>query len=223
MDRQSAILVDGDNISAAYADPILRLCAHPDQATVIRVYGDASKPSGWLNAHDFRFIHSGMGKNATDILMAIDAIELAHSGRFSAFVLVSSDGDFTHLAVRLREAGIHVTGAGEAKAPEAFRAACTRFELLVRTASPEIKPIATSGGPTEMDRNIRSIISANSKNGEGMRITDLNPIMRVKFDTKISEKPEGNWRNYLTARPGLYDLDPKGPDAKVRFKPPGFS
>ncbi len=56
-----------------------------------------------------------------------------------------------------------------------------------------------------------------------MRITDLNPIMRAKHGTLISEMPEKSWRAYLTKRNALYEIDPKGPDAKVRLKPAGFS
>ena len=67
------------------------------------------------------------GKNASDIGLVIDAMDILHSGRFDGFVLVSSDSDFTALANRVREQGIDVIGVGEAKAPESLRNACNRF------------------------------------------------------------------------------------------------
>jgi len=67
------------------------------------------------------------GKNASDITLVIDAMDLLHSGRFDGFCLVSSDGDFTRLASRIREQGVDVFGFGEQKTPESFRQACRRF------------------------------------------------------------------------------------------------
>ena len=67
------------------------------------------------------------GKNASDITLVIDAMDLLHSGRFDGFCLVSSDGDFTRLAARIREQGVDVFGFGEQKTPESFRQACRRF------------------------------------------------------------------------------------------------
>jgi hypothetical protein len=67
------------------------------------------------------------GKNASDIALVIDAMDLLHSGRFDGFCLVSSDSDFTRLASRLREQGADVYGFGAQKTPESFRQACRRY------------------------------------------------------------------------------------------------
>lgn len=88
------------------------------------------------------------GKNASDITLVIDAMDLLHSGRFDGFCLVSSDSDFTRLAARIREQGVDVFGFGEQKTPESFRQACRRFvytENLLPTApanEPEAAPSA---------------------------------------------------------------------------------
>src|SRR5690606_31517620 len=79
------------------------------------------------------------GKNASDITLVIDAMDLLHSGRFEGFCLVSSDSDFTRLAARIREQGVDVFGFGEQKTPQSFRQACRRFvytENLLPSASP---------------------------------------------------------------------------------------
>ncbi len=81
------------------------------------------------------------GKNASDIALVIDAMDLLHTGRFDGFCLVSSDSDFTGLASRIREQGIDVYGFGEQKTPESFRQACRRFiyteNLLPEAPAPD--------------------------------------------------------------------------------------
>jgi NYN domain/OST-HTH/LOTUS domain len=67
------------------------------------------------------------GKNATDSTLIIDAMDLLYTRKFDGFCLITSDSDFTGLAMRLREEGLTVLGFGEKKTPEAFRNACHKF------------------------------------------------------------------------------------------------
>jgi hypothetical protein len=90
------------------------------------------------------------GKNASDITLVIDAMDLLHSGRFDGFCLVSSDSDFTRLAARIREQGVDVFGFGEQKTPESFRQACRRFiytENLTVTALPDSQDTTSAAKP----------------------------------------------------------------------------
>lgn len=235
MPHPTAILVDGDNLSARHAAAILEIGRSQGDATIIRTYLDARTATEWHGANGYRLVHAGCGKNATDILMAIEAMDLAHLHGIRSFVIASSDGDFTHLTLRLRELGAQVTGVGEAKAPKAFRASCSAFVELA-SGKPAVqgctKPAAQNGprlvstgvpGVSELDRQIRAMIAQHSTKGEGMRIADLAPKMHVAHGIRISTLPEKTWRSYLLARPGLFDLDPRGPDAKVRFRPGGFA
>ena len=105
------------------------------EASVRRIYGDfsSSRLKSWtevLQKHAIdpyqQFAYTS-GKNASDIALVIDAMDLLHSGRFDGFCLVSSDSDFTRLASRLREEGADVYGFGAQKTPESFRQACRRF------------------------------------------------------------------------------------------------
>jgi NYN domain len=105
------------------------------EASVRRIYGDFSGSqlrswAGILQKHAIdpyqQFAYT-KGKNAADIALVIDAMDLLHSGRFDGFCLVSSDSDFTRLASRLREEGADVYGFGAQKTPESFRQACRRF------------------------------------------------------------------------------------------------
>lgn len=130
-----AVLIDADNTSSKIADGLFEEIARLGEASVRRIYGDFSHPRsrGWtdiLAKHAIipqqQFAYT-TGKNASDITLVIDAMDLLHSGRFDGFCLVSSDSDFTRLAARIREQGIDVFGFGEQKTPESFRQACRRF------------------------------------------------------------------------------------------------
>ncbi|MDF0580304.1 NYN domain-containing protein [Bradyrhizobium yuanmingense] len=130
-----AVLIDADNTSAKIADGLFEEIAKIGEASVRRIYGDFSnaRSKGWadiLAKHAIipqqQFAYT-TGKNASDITLVIDAMDLLHSGRFDGFCLVSSDSDFTRLAARIREQGIDVFGFGEQKTPESFRQACRRF------------------------------------------------------------------------------------------------
>lgn len=130
-----AVLIDADNASAKIADGLFEEIAKIGEASVRRIYGDFSsaQSKGWadvLAKHAIipqqQFANT-TGKNASDITLVIDAMDLLHSGRFDGFCLVSSDSDFTRLAARIREHGVDVFGFGEQKTPESFRQACRRF------------------------------------------------------------------------------------------------
>ena len=130
-----AVLIDADNTSARYADAIFEEIVKLGEANVRRVYGDfaGTQLAGWDGAiqslailqHQQR--SNTAGKNAADIALVIDAMDLMHKGKLDGFCLVSSDSDFTRLAQRLREDGLVVYGFGERKTPVAFRNACNRF------------------------------------------------------------------------------------------------
>ncbi|QKV17972.1 NYN domain-containing protein [Oricola thermophila] len=142
-----AVLIDADNTSPKIANGLFEEIAKIGEASVRRIYGDFSSPrmKGWneiLLSHAIvpqqQFAYT-TGKNASDITLVIDAMDLMHSGRFDGFCLVSSDSDFTRLASRIREQGLDVYGFGEKKTPESFRQACRRFiyteNLLPETVS----------------------------------------------------------------------------------------
>jgi len=143
-----AVLIDADNTSARIADGLFEEIAKIGEASVRRIYGDFSsqRMKGWndiLLSHAIvpqqQFAYT-TGKNASDITLVIDAMDLLHSGRFDGFCLVSSDSDFTRLASRIREQGVDVYGFGEKKTPESFRQACRRF-IYTENLIPE--PVST--------------------------------------------------------------------------------
>ena len=131
---------------AKHAAGIFEEIATLGDAGLRRIYGDFSNgsPQGWdarslaeyaIVPHQ-QFAHTSR-KNSSDIALVIDAMDILHADRFSGFVLVSSDSDFTRLASRIREQGLDVFGIGERKAPQAFVAACKRFIYIENIEKPE--------------------------------------------------------------------------------------
>ena len=232
-----AVFVDGENIAADHAAEIDRLSRELGDAVIRRVYGNVQRIVKWDTAPGYRVIHSGSGKNATDMLIAIDVMELVQTEAFDTIVIASSDRDFTHLALRLRERLLRVVGAGGAQAPDGFRLACSQFKTLgvgvvkerveavgmpVAVAVPQVaKPVAAK--VTDLDGKVRSLISANSTKGRGMPLKALANCMKEIHGMTTASLPSKTWRDYITSKPNLYDIDPKGNDACVRYKPAGFA
>jgi len=130
-----AVLIDADNAQAAVIEGLLAEIARFGEATVRRIYGDFTAPtsSSWkkvLQRYAIKPVQQfayTTGKNATDSTLIIDAMDLLYTRKFDGFCLITSDSDFTGLAMRLREEGLMVLGFGEKKTPEAFRNACHKF------------------------------------------------------------------------------------------------
>jgi len=130
-----ALLIDADNASPAAIDPVLTILAELGTVGVRRVYGNWAKQGliGWRDAtvkfgiEPYQQFDVTKGKNATDMKMTIDAMDLLFRGRVGGFGIMSSDSDFMPLAMRLRQDGVPVYGFGEKKTPQSFQNACTRF------------------------------------------------------------------------------------------------
>jgi hypothetical protein len=147
-----AVLIDADNAQAAVIEGLLSEIARYGEATVRRIYGDFTAPTSaaWKKVLQKNAIKPVQqfayttGKNATDSTLIIDAMDLVYTRKFDGFCLVTSDSDFTGLAMRIREEGLTVLGFGEKKTPEAFRNACHKF-VFTEILRPSNKPEAISG------------------------------------------------------------------------------
>lgn len=232
-----AVLIDADNASARIADGLFEEIAKIGEASVRRIYGDFShaRSKSWadvLQKHAImphqQFAYTS-GKNASDIALVIDAMDLLHSGRFDGFCLVSSDSDFTTLAARIREQGIDVYGFGERKTPESFRQACRRFiytENLraVSEGSPQApettkKPLEPLNKATQQVKKAIAELDSDdgwvTLSGVGKQLSNLNS----DFDS----------RNYgiaklsdLVRKTGAFDIEqPKGGSMRIRLKTTG--
>jgi predicted transcriptional regulator len=149
-----AVLIDADNTSPQIASGLFEEVAKFGEASVRRIYGDFSNQrlKSWTEIlqkyaiDPYQQFAYTTGKNASDIALVIDAMDLLHSGRFDGFCLVSSDSDFTRLASRLREQGADVYGFGAQKTPESFRQACRRF-IYTENLLPQTPALTSSAAP----------------------------------------------------------------------------
>ena len=154
-----AVLIDADNAQAAVIAGLLAEIARFGEATVKRIYGDFTAPTSasWkkvLQKYAIKPVQQfaySTGKNATDSTLIIEAMDLLYTRKFDGFCLVTSDSDFTGLAMRLREEGLTVYGFGEKKTPDAFRDACHKFiftEVLRPPTVEAVAPKPADGGNT---------------------------------------------------------------------------
>ncbi|MDR1084457.1 MAG: NYN domain-containing protein [Deltaproteobacteria bacterium] len=158
---QLAVLIDADNAQPSVLPNLMQEVASFGLAIVRRIYGDFSEQKGchWrqylqpLAIKPIQQFAYTKGKNATDSSLIIDAMDLLYTLPLDGFCLVTSDSDFTGLAIRLRESGKKVYGFGEEKTPQSFRSACNKFiltELLRDNALPkDSKRPKDSRGPEE--------------------------------------------------------------------------
>lgn len=133
--KKFAVLIDADNSSINAIASVLEEVAKYGIASVKRVYGDWSNdalkkwrdvllPHAITPVQQFAYTK---GKDATDMILIIDAMDLLYAGALDGFCIVSSDSDFTPLASRIRENGLSVYGFGKKSTPEAFKKACDKF------------------------------------------------------------------------------------------------
>ncbi|GER23217.1 hypothetical protein NCCP1664_17130 [Zafaria cholistanensis] len=160
-EKRIALLIDADNAPASKIDVVLAEVARHGVANVRRAYGDWKSPrlQQWeaaLHPHAIRpmqqFAYS-TGKNAADMAMVIDAMDLLSAGSVDAFALVSSDADFTPLVMRILANGLKVYGFGERKTPEPFVNACSLFTYVEGLGQSSASP----GNPLEKDRGSKKL------------------------------------------------------------------
>jgi hypothetical protein len=242
-----ALLIDADNASHAAIDPVLTVLAELGQVNIRRAYGNWRKTSlkGWVDKMHRYGIEPQQqfdltkGKNATDMKMTIDALDLLYGGRVHGFGIMSSDSDFMPLAMRIRQDGLPVYGFGGQKTPEAFRQACTRFIDVGALIKTERRPNAERARPIR-DALPPSISARDTTNGspgesEGQFDDDLLNLLIDAYNAskrdekgfaKLSEVGQlaGNRSSFDTRNYGftrLSDLIAKVPNFSIEQRDNG--
>lgn len=208
-EKRMAVLIDSDNVPYSNIGGVLNELTRYGLPTIKRIYGDWTRQSasGWKNRlldHAITPIQQysyTQGKNATDSALIIDAMDLLYENNVDTFCIISSDSDFTRLAVRLREAGKYVIGVGERKTPNAFIASCDKFIYLeiIETLSDGKKGPSVSVSDESMGALIQLIkTSVNDLSDESgyAFLGDLGNLIMKK-------QPDFDPRNY-----GYYQLTP---------------
>lgn len=208
-EKRFAVLIDAENVSNRYIKYILDEISNYGSVTYKRIYGDWTMPmaNGWktvLLENSLTPIQQysyTMGKNASDSAMIIDAMDILYSGNVEGFCLVSSDSDFTKLAVRLRESGMMVIGMGEKKTPKPFCVACNVFKYLDILTEEDQSGIESSerapdepeeGAMTNLDTILKAMVNIINENGDeenGLSIGELGSRLQKRY-------PDFDVRNY---------------------------
>ena len=195
-----AVLIDADNASAQTIDAILEETTKFGEAMAKRIYGNFVGDNGkWkvvINEHAIKpmqqFAYT-TGKNATDGFMIIDAMDLLYTGRFDGFCLISSDSDFTALAIRLKKQGVTVYGFGKKQTPEAFRNACSQFIYVENLMpKPAQKETVTDKPQKSTEKKIQTDSSENAQ-AQSKIAEQLENKLPLETIHKIFEHAESEW------------------------------
>ncbi|WP_371169062.1 NYN domain-containing protein [Aliiroseovarius sp. 2305UL8-7] len=197
--RSVALLIDGENITSALAGKIIVESGRFGELQVRRVYGNAGRIKGWNDAPGLHFVYTGTGKNAADIALSLAAAELSFGSYIDQFVLVSSDGDFSHLATFLRERGHTVVGMGEAKAPTNYRKSCSQWVML-------------TPNPKDLEHRI---LTEMQKQAMGLLIGRVSPLVREALGITLSDLEEKSWRKFFENRADVYHITGEAQQTRI--------
>lgn len=169
-----AVLIDADNVPYSNVKGMMEEVAKYGTPTTKRIYADWTKPhvTGWksvLLEHAITPIQQysyTQGKNSSDSALIIDAMDLLYSDKVDGFCIVSSDSDFTRLAIRLRESGMKVIGIGEKKTPNSFIVACDRFIYIEVLEGAVKKKLKTRDVAIRIEGEQDKVTRGNAEQGE---------------------------------------------------------
>ena len=189
-DLRLAVLIDADNVPYSNVREMFEEIAKYGTPTFKRIYADWTKPtvSGWKTVllenaiTPIQQYSYSTGKNATDSAMIIDAMDILYSGKVDGFCIVSSDSDFTRLAIRLREAGMKVIGIGEKKTLIPFITACDKFIYLEILKAEEPVPFSDKNKIAKKSQNPKASISKID-----------NRLIKVLNDSVADLADENGW------------------------------
>lgn len=189
-DLRLAVLIDADNAPRSALGDVMAEVAVYGTPTIKRIYGDWTTPN--LASWKPLLLENAItpvqqygyttGKNSTDSAMIIDAMDILYTGQVDGFVLVSSDSDFTRLAIRLREAGKKVYGMGEKKTPNPFIVACDKFvyiEVIRSAAQQERAEEAAREEPKEPPKPARRAAKKKGAEAAPAPAPEAEPPSRV--------------------------------------------
>ncbi len=218
VEKRIALLIDADNAPAGKIDVILAEVARHGVANVRRAYGNWKSPGlkGWeavLHEYAIRPIQQfaySSGKNASDMAMVVDAMDLLYARNLDGFAIVSSDADFTPMVMRLLTDGVKVYGFGEQKTPKPFVNACSKFTYIEALGAPAENGKATSAtkkgaqelrGDTRLVQMLRSAVETTSGDDGWANLSVVGSQIsnKASFDSrnygygKLSDLGQGQW------------------------------
>ena len=219
--RAAALLVDGENLPSRLAERLIvgaRRILGP--LAVLRVYGNAALLNGWAEAPGFRLVHAHSGKNITDMLLTVEAMELSYAGRIDGFAIATSDRDFAPLAWSLRSRGFPAILLSPERASEQLRKAFTAHVKLAveRETAPVPTPPDTPPPPVmspdtppgvDPSQMVLAVLG-----GKALPLKDFAAQMKIRGITKPKNT---NWRKYLEPFGAPVAFQGQGPATTIRL------
>jgi uncharacterized protein (TIGR00288 family) len=225
-----AVLVDADNAQRTALKAALDEISKYGRIIAKRAYGDWDSDvlKNWeaelkrLAIKPVQQFAYTTGKNATDIALVIDAMDLLYTGNYDGFVIISSDSDYTPLAIRLRETGAYVFGIGNDNTPMAFRNSCDNFILTSKLldSKEEMPPNNDASGEvpskkslgaydiSEIHKLLKSAsVTYQDEDGWVNTATVGNYIKRARSDLELQTYGFFKWSDLLKAYPDLYETE----------------
>ena len=197
-EKKFALLIDAENTSAKYIDTVINELKEYGTITYQRMYGDFTKSVlyDWnKKGLEYAIVpiqqpRYSTGKNAADIMLVIDAMDILYQKNVDGFCIVSSDSDFTRLANRLRESGMIVIGMGDTKASKTFIKVCNEYKYLDKIAEESIerdleeeeKPDHTITPLKQVKGEINNIIQLNENKGSVTHLASLKSCLQRKYN-----------------------------------------
>lgn len=220
-ERRVALLVDGENLSVEAAGFLITTAAKSGVLCVKRVFGAVTRLGGWTQAPGFRVVHVPPKKEAADLALSLDALELALTRQVDEIVIATSDRDMALVALRLAEIGVPVTGIGEAKAPEDFRKACRKFVFVPVKSEPEAK-LASEAKLAPFDQRMRKFLEEEGEASDGWVTFSALGQQRAKA-MEISKAAAGigksvSWIDWFKKQPTVYEIEERGTQSRARLK-----
>lgn len=214
--KKIAVMIDADNAQYSKLSGIISEISAFGRIVVKRAYGDWSNITlkNWktvlneLAIQPIQQFSYTSGKNSTDASLIIDTMDLLYSNKFDAFVIVSSDSDFTKLASRLRESEMFVVGVGEKKTPVSFRNACDNFIFVENIGVLDVEPEVVKSKIKSEQKTIKTEISEVIEVDQD--ILELKKLLTTAWDLY---KDDDGWANVSST--GTYikrlrpDFDPR--------------
>ncbi|MCI8968116.1 MAG: NYN domain-containing protein [Lachnospiraceae bacterium] len=214
--KNIVMLIDADNTQLSKIEDVIQEVSTHGRIVVKRAYGNWKKDAlkNWENVlkrlaikaeQQFDYV---AGKNATDMALVIDAMNLLHKDLYDAFVIVASDSDYTPLAISLHESGVYVMGVGEKKTPESFRNSCDEFVFLENILGETKAPTADKGrGNPEGKQESSEAVS------DGEKIENINAIHNL---LKIASTKYQDGEGYVNVSAAGQFIKRAKPDFDVR-------
>lgn len=230
-----AVLVDADNAAISKMELIVNKILTFGRITLRRAYGnwkkenlkdweDVIKDLAFNPQQQFDYVKK---KNATDIALVIDAMKLLYTGRYDAFVIVSSDSDYTPLSITLKETGVYVIGIGNKNASDAFKRSCDDFYSVQKLSGntlnkenvganevkvaekPKVKQLK---GMSEKERELHEWLKMGAEterwqNDEGfVNVSSIGQyIQRIRPDFDITAFGYKKLPEFIEANPEFYE------------------